>query len=331
MADKDKSVWIDIDDIKIDEMQSRLGHWSDDEKDQALVDSMKGIGQVQEVIVRKLLPEEKNFKYGLVAGSRRFHAIIKAGKPKIKAVVREMTDIDAIKISISENIGRKDLTQYEEAVAIKKLADLIHSSNKKLSEWAVQKEIAQALYGSEERGNNVHAVISRIEKIPKMALVLLKKPEERTQQEKEVLKKYNIPLHFGGTTKRVTDALASLSINLNGGTDEEKTDEILTAFKELHLYMDIGQEEIRNRIITLRNSLEKGNPFDVALKKAKEEKQLFEIRQAFSFRIGTFALPSKQYWDWHGKAITKARMEPDDLVQKVYVDWLERQAKKEGW
>ena len=71
MAEKnEKSVWIDIDDIKIDEMQSRLGHWSNDKKDDALVDSMKGIGQIQDVIVRPLSSKNgEKFKYGLVAGS----------------------------------------------------------------------------------------------------------------------------------------------------------------------------------------------------------------------------------------------------------------------
>jgi len=83
-----KSKYIDIDEIKIDDMQSRMGHWSDDEKDDALVASMKGIGQVQDVIVRPLFPSGKEkFKYGLVAGSRRYHALIKANKPKIRAIV----------------------------------------------------------------------------------------------------------------------------------------------------------------------------------------------------------------------------------------------------
>jgi hypothetical protein len=45
-----------------------MGHWNDDAKDDALVDSMKGIGQIQDVIVRPLLPSgREKFKYGLVA------------------------------------------------------------------------------------------------------------------------------------------------------------------------------------------------------------------------------------------------------------------------
>ena len=38
---------------------------------------MKGIGQIQDVIVRPLpFSKREKFKYGLVAGSRRYHAIM---------------------------------------------------------------------------------------------------------------------------------------------------------------------------------------------------------------------------------------------------------------
>lgn len=48
-----------------------------DQQKKVLVDSMKGIGQIQDVIVRPLFQKkEENFKYGLVAGSRRFNAIV---------------------------------------------------------------------------------------------------------------------------------------------------------------------------------------------------------------------------------------------------------------
>jgi len=74
MAENGKSMYIDVDDIKIDDMQSRMGHWSDDEKDESLVDSIKGIGQIQEVMVRPVSNTNEKYKYSLVAGSRRYHA-----------------------------------------------------------------------------------------------------------------------------------------------------------------------------------------------------------------------------------------------------------------
>jgi len=334
MAEKnEKSVWIDIDDIKIDEMQSRLGHWSNDKKDDALVDSMKGIGQIQDVIVRPLSSKNgEKFKYGLVAGSRRFNAIVKAGKSKIRAIVKEMDDVEALETSISENIGRKDLTPFEETMSVFRLHELL-MSKEEMGNFEAQKKIAKILFGDEGRAkSSVNAILSRIRNLPPSVLTLLKKPEERTREEKEILKKYSIPLDFEGISGGLSNVLSSLAISLNGITDEDKADKIFSAFSQLDLYSPYKTEDqIRSTIIELRDSIKKGNPFEVALHNAKEEKKLLEIRQAFSFTIGTFSLPSKQYWDWHGKAVSRSRMDPDDLVHKVYVDWLEKQAKKEGW
>jgi len=328
MENNGRSELIDIDEIKIDNMQSRLGHWTDDAKDDALVDSMRGIGQVQDVIVRELFDKEENFKYGLVAGSRRYHALIKAGKSKVRAIVKDLNDVEALELSISENIGRKDLTLFEETVSTKKLHELL-MEKEEMSSWESQQHIAKIFYGNKERAKDISSILSRMNNIPEMALALLKKPEERTQEEKVLLKKYSIPLDYKGTSKTVTDALASLSLKLNGISDEEKTDKLFTAFKELHLYLNIGDEELRKRIITLRNNLEEGNPFEIALQKTKEREMQFLIERAYS--IPSFYLPSQKYWDWHGKAVLHSRMEPTDLIQKVYVDWLDKEAKKEGW
>jgi len=66
----------------------------------------------------------------LVAGSRRYNALVKAGKPKIRAIVKNMDDVEALEVSISENIGRKDLSLYEETISVKKLHELLMNQKK---------------------------------------------------------------------------------------------------------------------------------------------------------------------------------------------------------
>lgn len=325
----EKTMYIDVDEIKIDDMQSRMGHWNDDAKDDALVNSMKGIGQIQDVIVRPLFPSGKEkFKYGLVAGSRRYHALIKAGKPKIHAIVKNMDDIEALETSISENIGQKDLTLFEESTAIYQLHELL-MKKKGMGNFAAQKEIAKILYGNEDRADKINSVLGRIRDFPPQILILLKKPEERTKEEKRLLKKYGIPLNYPGMTKGISEAFHSLTLKLNSISVEDKTDKLLTAFKELHLYLGLREDEIRKRIIKLRDLITEGNPFAIALHKAKEESLLFDVLH--KFRIPEFYLPSERHWEWHGKAVERSRMEPTELVQKVYTDWLEKEAKREGW
>jgi ParB family chromosome partitioning protein len=78
-----------------------------------LVDSVKEKGILEPVIARPI-----GGRYELVVGSRRFEAAKIAGLKKIPAVVRPMTDEEAIIVSLVENIQRRDIEPEEEYDAI---------------------------------------------------------------------------------------------------------------------------------------------------------------------------------------------------------------------
>jgi ParB family chromosome partitioning protein len=59
----------------------------------------------------------------LVVGERRWRASKKAGLKKIPAVIREVSDAQALELAIIENIHRQDLNPIEEAEAYARLAD----------------------------------------------------------------------------------------------------------------------------------------------------------------------------------------------------------------
>ena len=61
--------------------------------------------------------------YELVVGERRWRASKKAGLKKIPAIIREVTDAQALELAIIENIHRQDLNPIEEAEAYARLAD----------------------------------------------------------------------------------------------------------------------------------------------------------------------------------------------------------------
>ncbi len=77
-----------------------------------LADSIKEQGVIQPIIV-----EEKNGKYIIVAGERRFRAARIAGKEKIPAIVRKVTEEEKLEIALIENIQRENLSPIEEARA----------------------------------------------------------------------------------------------------------------------------------------------------------------------------------------------------------------------
>jgi ParB family chromosome partitioning protein len=78
-----------------------------------LVDSVREKGILEPVLARPV-----GGRYELVVGSRRFEAAKIAGMKRIPAVVRPMTDEEAIIVSLVENIQRRDIEPEEEYDAI---------------------------------------------------------------------------------------------------------------------------------------------------------------------------------------------------------------------
>lgn len=78
-----------------------------------LVESIKAVGVLQPILVR---PTEDD-KYEIIVGSRRFAAAKKAGLKTIPAIVKDLSDDEAIIESLTENIQRGDLDLEEIAEA----------------------------------------------------------------------------------------------------------------------------------------------------------------------------------------------------------------------
>ena len=105
-----------IDEISPNRFQPRK--YFDDDKLEELVKSISENGILQPVVVQKSVNG-----YELVVGERRWRASKKAGLKKIPAVIREVSDAQALELAIIENIHRQDLNPIEEAEAYARLAD----------------------------------------------------------------------------------------------------------------------------------------------------------------------------------------------------------------
>lgn len=87
----------------------------DDEKMDELVASIRENG----VLVPVLLRPDKHGGYEMVSGHRRMHASILAGFDTIPAIVREMTNDEAVIAMVDANIQREELLPSEKAFAYK--------------------------------------------------------------------------------------------------------------------------------------------------------------------------------------------------------------------
>lgn len=77
-----------------------------------LAESIKAQGVLQPIMVR---PQGE--QYEIVYGERRYRAAIIAGLTTIPAMVKELSDTQAVEYALTENLQRKDVSPIEEATA----------------------------------------------------------------------------------------------------------------------------------------------------------------------------------------------------------------------
>lgn len=100
----------------------------DEEKLEALSDSIKEHGVIQPIIVTK----NGDF-YMIVAGERRWRAAKKAGVKKIPVIVRDYDDLAVREIALIENLQREDLNPIEEAMGYRALMDEYNFTQEEIS------------------------------------------------------------------------------------------------------------------------------------------------------------------------------------------------------
>lgn len=91
----------------------------DDEKMNDLVESIRENGVLTPVMIR---PDNHN-GYEMISGHRRMHAAQLVGLAAIPAIVREMTDDEAVIAMVDANIQREELLPSEKAFAYKMKMD----------------------------------------------------------------------------------------------------------------------------------------------------------------------------------------------------------------
>ncbi|HEV2363791.1 MAG TPA: ParB/RepB/Spo0J family partition protein [Caulobacteraceae bacterium] len=85
---------------------------------EALATSIRDKGVIQPILVRP----GASGRFQIVAGERRWRAAQKAGRTSIPAIVRALSDEQAMEIALVENVQRADLNPLEEARAYAALA-----------------------------------------------------------------------------------------------------------------------------------------------------------------------------------------------------------------
>lgn len=102
----------------------------DEQKLDELARSITANGVVQPIVVRPL----PNGRFQLIAGERRWRASEKAGKPTVPAILRQVSDEQAMEMTIVENLQRADLNPMEQAHAFDRLSRDFHMTQEQVAQ-----------------------------------------------------------------------------------------------------------------------------------------------------------------------------------------------------
>jgi len=130
-ADAQESSRDSVFEVKINDVEPNTGQPRkvfDQEKLQALAESIKEYGVVQPIIVK-----QEGSRYIIVAGERRWRAAKLAGLKTIPVVVKDLSTKQVMEIALIENLQREDLNPIEEAEAYRKLIDEYNMTQEEVS------------------------------------------------------------------------------------------------------------------------------------------------------------------------------------------------------
>jgi ParB family chromosome partitioning protein len=118
---------IPLDQIDPNPFQTRT-HVNEDQLAE-LAASIVANGVVQPILVRP----QANGRFQLIAGERRWLASQQAGKATIPAILRQVSDEQAMEITIVENLQRADLNPMEQARAFERLSREFHMTQEQMA------------------------------------------------------------------------------------------------------------------------------------------------------------------------------------------------------
>jgi ParB family chromosome partitioning protein len=131
---------------KIHPFRNHPFHVVDDAKMQDLIDSIRENGILSPTLIRPI----GNDEYEMVSGHRRMHAAMKLGMESIPAIIRDMTDDEAIVKMVDSNIQREELLPSEKAFAYKMKMDAMKRQGQR-------SDLTSCQNGTKSRSDNIFA------------------------------------------------------------------------------------------------------------------------------------------------------------------------------
>jgi ParB/RepB/Spo0J family partition protein len=268
---------IPVGQLGVDSMNVRSGDWDDD---QELVESIKKLGIMYPLLVRVGTSKRKvSLKYTIVCGSRRYHAALSAGMKTVPCIIKELSDLDAIGISLTENLKRNNLNGIQIAESIAKIWEMMNGGK------SYEEKVAEInkRFGFSRQSVDTYLSISRLA---------------------DSVKRYTQQRYHGGVKDAVTDThvLADVARTWDKQRDqmeavkilegEENKREVLQAMKKYSETMTPAQAF--SKVKELRHGEYKHPFFNSKIAQALDEASIAEKRDSETIIIDA----TERYLKW---------------------------------
>jgi len=296
---------ITVNRLRADPMKSRDNPWTGDNEDRQLAASIDKDGLYQDIIVRPLndvglgvtthnttdtveAAEENNSdqqqEYAIIAGLRRYHASLEAGKEKIPCKVITADDLESAWTSLKENTARSELSEQEVASQLNLIYELVcpiedgddtanaetqsdtepalHNQSRFDTEREAVEYLAERFLGrSDEGAIDLIRGHLRTANLPPLLQSLFKRPEERSEQEQTALRNHNIDTRSllgsgegkSGTSREVVSLHDTLETELDSD-DVDPTSAVLESVGSLR-QDSMSEQEFRRSLREFRHEV----------------------------------------------------------------------------
>ena len=250
-----------------------------------LINSIEQHGILQPLLVRPL----SSGGYELVAGERRYRAAIESGLTEVPAVIRSLSNSDALSLALIENLQRSDLNPVEETEGILQLLSL-HLETTVEEAISLLYRLNNESKGKVTRNVTGKDTVERVEKIfdsigtmswssfVRNRLPLLKLPQDI----REALQEGKIAYTKATVIARVKDSEARNSLLLETIKNNLSLSQIKERIKELQPRATNSSDPLNLRLKTAYQQINKSKVWSDPKKRQKLEKLLSQLEALIS-------------------------------------------------
>ena len=245
-----------------------------------LVNSIEQHGILQPLLVRPL----SSGGYELVAGERRYRAATESGLAEVPAVIRELSNSDALTLALIENLQREDLNPVEETEGILQLLSL-HLKITVEEASSLLYRLNNESKGKVTRNVTGNEIVEQVEKLfnsigtmswssfVRNRLPLLKLPQDI----REALQEGKLAYTKATVIARIKDEQARNSLLSETIRNNLSLSQIKDKIEELQPNSDKPSDPLPLRLKTAYKQINKSNVWSNPKKRQKLEKLLSQL------------------------------------------------------